>query len=167
MYSVDSLEYAIASLFRDGVGKHGYTEAEVKELLSGIYYDALLQVVRHNTRTVYAYTIRDNGPKGFNYRGTDLFGQRAALLYEDYIQENTGAAQTSRAYELWLLEDMSLTAAVRVSVKCANGAFATEYREVKDNPWECGMCLNLETLAQKLNKLCAPCFKGNIPVYEL
>ena len=168
MYSADSLEYYIDRLFRDGIGEHGYTETDINELLNGVYYDTLLQAVRHNAQTVYAYTLQDNAPKSFCYRGGDLFGQRATLLYEDYDQGCAGIGLTARTYELWLLEDMSLAVTACVSVDCADGALITEYRQIKEgNPWDSGMSLDLEELAGKLTELCAECFEGNIPVYEL
>lgn len=77
MYSVDSLEYAVRHLFQGGIGEHGYSEEEVETLLHGIDFEALLQAVRHNAQTVHAYTTDGKAPMSFNYRGKDLFGQRA------------------------------------------------------------------------------------------
>ena len=81
MYSVDSLEYAVRHLFQGGIGEHGYSEEEVETLLHGIDFEALLQAVRHNAQTVHAYTTDGKAPMSFNYRGRDLFGQRATRLY--------------------------------------------------------------------------------------
>ncbi|MEY8234033.1 hypothetical protein AALA82_20920, partial [Oscillospiraceae bacterium 50-16] len=106
MYSVDSLEYAVRHLFQGGIGEHGYSEEEVETLLHGIDFEALLQAVRHNAQTVHAYTTEGKEPMSFNYRGKDLFGQRATLLYEDNDQSCASIVLTDRTYELWLLEDM-------------------------------------------------------------
>lgn len=110
MYSVDSLEYAVRHLFQGGIGEHGYSETEVETLLHGIDFEALLQAVRHNAQTVHAYTTEGKAPMSFNYRGRDLFGQRATRLYEDNDQNCASIVLTDRTYELWLLEDMDLVA---------------------------------------------------------
>ena len=41
------------------------------------------------------------------YRGTELFKQRATLLYEDVGEGFAGAVIAARSLELWLLEDMT------------------------------------------------------------
>ena len=115
MYSVDSLEYAVRHLFQGGIGEHGYSEEEVETLLHGIDFEALLQAVWHNAQTVHAYTTDGKAPMSFNYRGRDLFGQRATRLYEDNDQNCASIVLTDRTYELWLLEDMDLVAVACVS----------------------------------------------------
>ncbi len=168
MYSVDSLEYAVERLFQDGIGENGYTDEEVGKLLERMDYAALLQAVRHHAQTVYAYATQGKAPKSFNYRGAELFGQRATLLYEDFDQSTAAGVLTSRTYELWLLEDMTFAVAACVSLDCGNGEYVTEYREIKEgDPWDTGICLDLEDLAEKLMGLCALSFEGDIPVYEL
>lgn len=168
MYCIDSLRDAIEGLFRDGIGDPGYTEPEVKELLNGIDYGTLLQAVRHNAQTVYTYTTQGKMPRSFNYRGGDLFDQRATLLYEDFDQSWAGIVVTARNYELWLLEDMSLMAVSCVSLDCGDGEYVTEYREVKTGiPWETEMYLDLEELSSKLLGMCCLQCESDDPVYEL
>ena len=80
MYSMDSLEYAIRGLYRSGIGENsGLSADEVEELLDGIDFHALLQAVRHHAETVFAFATQGNQPKSFNYRGAELFNQRATL----------------------------------------------------------------------------------------
>ncbi len=168
MYSVKSLEHTIRNLFRGGIGEHGYSDDEVTALLEGIDFQSLLQAVRHNAKTVYAYTTRGKHSKSFNYRGADLFGQRAALLYDSFDQNTAEAVVTARTYELWLLEDMSIAVTACVSVSYDGGAYETEYREIKDSgPWDCGLFLDAEALADKLDELCEPVWENEQPVYEL
>ena len=168
MYNVISLEYVIDRLFRCGIGEHGYQEQEVDELLQGMDYDSLLQAVRHEAKTVHAYTTQGTDPMAFNYRGTDLFGQRATLLYEDFDQSDAGIVLADRRYELWLLEDMSLVVAVCVSVNFAESQFVTEYRETKQgDPWNTPMCLDLEELRQNLVGMFCQCYEAELPIYEL
>ena len=168
MYHADSLEYAVRELFQDGVGDHGYTESEIKELLKGIDYDCLLQAVRHNAQTVHAYTTQGTEPNAFNYRGADLFGQRATLLCDDFDQSWAGIAATARTYELWLLEDMDLVAVACVSLDCGDGEYVTEYREIKEgDPWDSPMYLDLDELVDEINAMCAAYYESDIPLYEL
>lgn len=168
MYSVDSLQDAVERLFYEGVGGHDYTEAEVKLLLEGIDFEALLQAVRHDAKTVHTYTTQGKAPRSFNYRGGDLFGQRATLLYEDVDQSCSSIVTTTRLYELWLLEDMSLTVVACVGLDCGNGEYVTEYREIKPgDPLETGMYLDLEELSGLLLGRCCRQSEGSIPIYEL
>ena len=102
---------------------------EVEVLLDGIDFHALLQAVRHHAETVFAFATQGNQPKSFNYRGAELFNQRATLLYDDFDQSTAEAVLTTRSMELWLLEDMTVTAVASVSVVCEGGAYVAEYRE--------------------------------------
>ena len=168
MYIVNSLEYVIDRLFRCGVGNPGYKEQEVEELLQGMDYDSLLQAVRHEAKTVYAYATYGKPPQTFDYRGADLFGQRATLLYDDFDQSDAAQVLAERRYELWLLEDMSLVVVSCVSVDFAGGEFVTEYREIKQgDPWNTPMCLDLEELRNRLVEMFCQCYEHELPLYEL
>ena len=168
MYIVSSLEYVIDRLFRCGVGNPGYKEQEVEELLAGMDYNSLLQAVRHEAKTVYAYATYGKPPQTFDYRGADLFGQRAPLLYDDFDQSDAAQVLAARRYELWLLEDMSLVVVSCVSVDFAGGEFVTEYREIKQgDPWNTPMCLDLEELRNRLVEMFCQCYEHELPLYEL
>ncbi len=167
MYTVDSLERAIRKLFRGGMA-NGYRERRVMELLEDIDYPTLLQAVRHRARTVYAYTTQGQHTKLFSYRGADLFDQRAALLYEAFDLNAGGKVAANRTYELWLLEDMTIAAVVRVSITYDSGAYKTVYRGIREEgPWNCGMFLDLNLLTHDLHEMCRAVYKGRQPVYEL
>ena len=168
MYNTQCLQFTIETLFRGGIGEHGYTDSEIRELLDELDYGSLLQGVRHNAQTVHAYAMQGRQCKAFNYRGGDLFGQRATLLYEDYEQSWSGIVTTDRSYELWLLEDMSLVTVACVSLDCGDGEYVTEYREIKEGgPWHTEIHLDLDELAERLDGLCGDSAECNIPVYEL
>ena len=168
MYNTQCLQFTIETLFRGGIGEHGYTDSEIRELLDELDYGSLLQGVRHNAQTVHAYAMQGRQCKAFNYRGGDLFGQRATLLYEDYEQSLSGIVTTDRSYELWLLEDMSLVTVACVSLDCGDGEYVTEYREIKEGgPWHTEIHLDLDELAERLDGLCGGSAECNIPVYEL
>ena len=168
MYIVSSLEYVIDRLFRCGIGEPGYQEEEVEELLQGMDYDALLQAVRHEAKTVYAYTTQGKQPQAFDYRGADLFGQRATLLYDDFDQSDAAQVLAERRYELWLLEDISLVVTACVIVDIGDGEFVTEYREItQGDPWSTPMCLDLEELHSRLVEMFCQCYEHELPIYEL
>lgn len=166
MYSVESLENAVRNLYGTGVDRREYSEGEVERLLYGVDFIALTQAVRHKAETVYACTVRNEGPKSLNYRGGELFHQRATRLHTDFDQCTTGKATVSRTLELWLLEDMTLTVTARMLVACGE-VCRTEYREDKGEPWESGMFLDLEVLTEELLALCEEYTSGNQPYYEL
>ena len=167
MYSVDSVENAIRELYFTGVANDLYSREEVEHLLYGIDFLALTQAVRHRAETVYAYAAQSERPKSLNYRGQELFDRRATLLYTDFDQRISEAVTASRTVELWLLEDMSFSAVSRLAVDCGGGAYCTEYREKKGDPWDSGMDLDLERLTGELLALCAGYTEGSVPFYEL
>lgn len=171
MYTVDSLENAIRDLYISGVDSADYERTAVEAMLDGIDFYDLLQAVRHQAKTVYAYTSQGKIAGAFNYRGGELFCQRATRLYEDFDQASqTGSVMAGRTYELWLLEDMSLVAVACVSIGYDEGKYVTQYREISGgcgDPWNSGLCLSLEELTSDLIDMCKPCGDGNMPVYEL
>lgn len=166
MYSVESLESAVRNLYETGAERGEYSEGEVERLLYGVDFTALTQAVRHKAETVYACTVRNEEPKSLNYRGRELFQQRATRLYTDFDQCTSGKVTVSRTLELWLLEDMTLTVTARILVACGD-ACCTEYREDKGEPWESGMFLDLEVLTEELLELCKEYMNGSQPYYEL
>lgn len=168
MYNVKLLTVTLNLFYRTAVTADDYTEESVAAMLDEIDEYSLLQAVRHNARTVYAYTTQGKQDKSFNYRGRDLFGQRATLLYEDFDQNTAEAVLTDRTYELWLLEDMTFAVVSRVSVDFDNGAYRTEYREIcGKHPWDSPMCIDLEELTGNLKEMCVAVYESEQPVYEL
>ena len=104
MSKVPELENALTELFRKGT-EVGYSETEIDEFLEDIDYDTLLQAVWNNAETVYSYRADGEHEFSMDYRGTELFKQRATLLYEDMGEGFAGAVVAARSMELWLLED--------------------------------------------------------------
>ena len=90
MSKVTELENALTSLFRRGT-EVGYTETEIDEFLENIDYHTLLQAVWNNAETVYAYRADGKNALSLDYRGAELFKQRATLLYEDVGDSYIGA----------------------------------------------------------------------------
>lgn len=77
MYDMDRLKAEITRLFYARMDRGGHTPEEIRQYLGGLDFQALTQTVRDRARTVYAYTTQGRHEKSFNYRGEELFGQRA------------------------------------------------------------------------------------------
>ena len=105
MSRVTELEKALTTLFRKGT-EVGYTETEIDEFLENIDYHALLQAVWNKAETVYAYRADGKNALSLDYRSSELFKQRATLLYEDVGDSYIGSVFAARSMELWLLEDI-------------------------------------------------------------
>lgn len=167
MYTINALEDAIRALYLEGTVEDDYSKDEVEAMLDSIDFPMLLQTVRHEATTAYAFRTMSCIPDTFTYRGADLFRQRATLLFTGDEQTRRKDVPTTHGYELWLLEDMSIQAVVCVTLDCNGGSYSGQYREVKGNPWFSGMVLDLEDLTESLNASCDYCRKNCIPMYEL
>ena len=127
MSRVTELEKALTTLFRKGT-EVGYTKTEIDEFLENIDYHALLQAVWNKAETVYAYRADGKNALSLDYRSSELFKQRATLLYEDVGDSYIGAVFAARSIELWLLEDMGFAVVAKFSVNAGEGEYVTEYR---------------------------------------
>ena len=85
-------------------------------------------MVRHNGTTVYPSITQGRQERSFNYRGEDLFRQKATLLYEETDQVTREIGVATRNLELWLLEDMSLAVVSCGSVHEDQDGVITQYR---------------------------------------
>ena len=91
MSRVTELEKALTTLFRKGT-EVGYTETEIDEFLENIDYHALLQAVWNKAETVYAYRADGKNALSLDYRSSELFKQRATLLYQQREKSGETAA---------------------------------------------------------------------------
>lgn len=166
MYNKQELENIIQEMFSDAT-ERGYTEEEAEDLLDGICFDTLLQAIRHNAERVYVFRTDTECEIGLNYRGKELFDQRATLLYEEIHDAVCDVGFVFRSTEMWLLENMSIAVVSCVSVVIGNDELAAEYRVVKSYDWEdCGI-ENLEDFAEELRAMCDRHYGYDKPVYEL
>lgn len=167
MYHYDDLMMTLHKLYFDAIDEADYAPESVEELFGQIDISALLQAVRHNAQTVYAYTTQGKQSKSFNYRSCELFDQRATLLYDEFDSNTAEVAVTDRSYELWLLEDMSLVVTARVTVDFNCGEYVTVYREIIGEPYDGTMSMELEELTMRLQQLYDAVYESEQPVYEL
>ena len=166
MYNKQDLESIIREMFSDAT-ERGYTEEEAEDMLDGISFDTLLQAIRHNAERVYAFRTDTKCEIGLNYRGMELFDQRATLLYEEIHAAVCDAAFVFRSTEMWLLENMTVAVVSCVSVVVGDGELSAEYRVVKSYDWEdCGI-EDLEDFEAELRAMCARHYGYDKPVYEL
>ena len=154
MDAYEALKETFDDLFQQAVEEGCYTEDEAAELVESLDIYSLLQVVRHNATTVYSYITQGRQERSFNYRGEDLFRQKASLLYEETDQVTMEIVVATRTLELWLLEDMSLAVVSCVSVNYDHDGYITQYRTIKDTPvMDSELCLDLGELVKDLNGL--------------
>ena len=167
MNKATELENALTDLFRKGM-KLGYTSSEISEYLDEIDFNTLLQAVWNNAETVYAYRADGNHDFSMDYRGAELFDQRATLLYEDTGEGYIGAVIAVRSLELWLLEDMTFAIVANFRVEVGSSEYITEYRVYKGNDWtDSDIDLDLKDLSDELAAMCEPYYDHTQPIYEL
>ena len=170
MFTVSSLEASIRGLYRDAVHEDNYSDEAVEAMLNKLDFPSLAQALRNDARFVYAYYTQGDKPRALNYRGRDLFGQRATLIQEDEERHVEGSVDGRHTYELWLLEDGNFmcVACVKMGFQTAKkDGYLTEYRETLGYPWQTELNMDLEGLTRKLSDMCVPVLKGEVPVYEL
>lgn len=126
--------------------------------------------LRDKAETPYEYVVKTNIDRGFEYRGKELFMQRACLIYSDMEIGIYDMTDTSYNRELWLLEDMSFALVHNVSMVIKSGDFyyATEYRSIvkllkeRDN-----LFFTPESLTEELEEMCIPQWENEATIYEL
>ena len=126
--------------------------------------------LRDKAETAYEYVVKTNIDRGFEYRGKELFMQRACLIYSDMEIGIYDMTDTSYNRELWLLEDMSFALVHNVSMVIKSGDFyyATEYRSIvkllKDRD---DLFFTPESLTEELEEMCIPQWENEATIYEL
>lgn len=126
--------------------------------------------LRDKAETAYEYVVKTNIDRGFEYRGKELFMQRACLIYSDIEIGIYDMTDTSYNRELWLLEDMSFALVHNVSMVIKSGDFyyATEYRSiVKLLKERDDLFFTPESLTEELEEMCIPQWENEATIYEL
>ena len=96
MYKVKYLQEELTSLFRTRILEDGNPAEDAMDYLGNIDFHALTQAVQDKARTAYTYITQGMQEKSFNYRGPELFGQKATLLYVEDDQSTMEIAVTTR-----------------------------------------------------------------------
>lgn len=108
-----------------------YDEEEVG--CAALCLPEVCMALRDKAETPYEYVVKTNIDRGFEYRGKELFMQRACLIYSDMEIGIYDMTDTSYNRELWLLEDMSFALVHNVSMVIKSGDFY--YAMVEDTIW--------------------------------
>lgn len=167
MYTPKTVEQSLRYLYRGAIHEQDYNERAVESLLGMLDFHALAQLLRHQAEHVQTFITKSKCPLALDYRSRDLFNQRAALIYEDTDQFSQGIVNTSRVFELWLLENGNFSCVSCVTVNFLHGSFVAQYREERGCPWEAGMWISLEDLTAGLEDACEQVYRAEIPLYEL
>ena len=129
MFTEKEMSRAIRWLFEQYVPAdyEGYDEGEIG-CAGGLYLPEVCISLRDLDQPVYQYSVQGGAEKGFDYRGPELFDQRACPLYVRVERTVMDAASTRYQTELWLLEDMTF-AVVRCVAIAFGGAHGKTQRE--------------------------------------
>ena len=130
----------------------------------------ICMALRDKAETPYEYVVKTNIDRGFEYRGKELFMQRACLVYSDMEIGIYDMTDTSYNRELWLLEDMSFVLVHNVSMVIKSGDFyyATEYRSIMKLLKERDdLFFTPESLTEELEEMCVPQWENEATIYEL
>lgn len=145
-----------------------YDEEEV--VCAALCLPEVCMALRDKAETPYEYVVKTNIDRGFEYRGKELFMQRACLIYSDMEIGIYDMTDTSYNRELWLLEDMSFALVHNVSMVIKSGDFyyATEYRSiVKLLKERDDLFFTPESLTEELEEMCIPQWENEATIYEL
>ena len=126
-----------------------YDEEEV--VCAALCLPEICMALRDKAETPYEYVVKTNIDRGFEYRGKELFMQRACLVYSD-------------------MEDMSFVLVHNVSMVIKSGDFyyATEYRSIMKLLKERDdLFFTPESLTEELEEMCVPQWENEATIYEL
>lgn len=167
MNKIDKLIHLFTDFFTKEGPSYGYDQTEIKEMLSEIDFNTLIQAVRHNADTIYTFRTDSQCEFGLQYRGLELLDKRGTLLYEDVHDAVAEAGLAVRSTELWLLEDMSIAVVSCVSIIVGENELTAEYRVLKGHDWADCCIENLEDFVEDLQEMCATHYSPTKPFYEL
>lgn len=170
------LVYAIKALF-DACNPHDIDPEEIPQRLETMNnlkeldFDDLLQALRFNAETVYAYSAEgcDCGT-GCTYYGQELFPRRATRIYSFCVMEEMDVVLLNRVLELWLLDDFSFALVACMETDYEEGAYNTAYRVIRATDLDeiaQEMELVFDDIAENLIELADSYGEVGMPTYEL
>ena len=170
------LVYAINALFA-ACDPHNITPEKIPERLDTMHaldemdFDALLQAIRFNAETVYAYSAEGcDFDSGCNYYGQELFPRRATRIYSFCVMEEMDVVLLNRVLELWLLDDFSFALVACMETDYEEGEYCTAYRVIRATDLEeiaQEMELVFDDIAENLIELADSYGEVGMPTYEL
>lgn len=171
MFSEKEMSKAIDWLFElfSPEDYEGYDEEEIG-YAGGLCLPEVCIALRGAAQTVYQYSVVGGYEKSFNYRGEELFGQRACLILSDMEQAVWDEASTTYETELWLMEDMSffIVRCVTMKVGSDGSGYVTEYRAFKKALESADdLFFSPEKLIEELEAMCVSQWEHEATIYEL
>ncbi len=170
------LVYAINALF-SACKDHDLDPEKIPERLKTPHsldeldFDALMQALRFNAETVYAYTAENEDfDKGCNYFGLELFPCRATCIFSYSVLEELDVVLLNRMLELWMLEDYSFALVASIETDYEEGEYSTAYRVIRATDLDeiaQEMDLDLDRIAESLLELAESYTEVGMPTYEL
>lgn len=147
----------------------GYDEDEIG-YAGGVCLPEVCIALRGAAQTVYQYSVVGGYEKCFDYRGVELFDQRACLIISDVEQATLDEITTTYKTELWLMEDMSfsIVRCVAMSIGSKDTGYSTEYRAFKKTVERVDdLFFTPEELIEELESMCVSQWEHEATIYEL
>lgn len=147
----------------------GYDEDEIG-YAGGLCLPEVCTALRGAAQTVYQYSVAGGYEKCFNYRGMELFDQRACLIISDVEQAVLDEIKTTYETELWLMEDMNfaIVRCVSMLIGSDDTGYVTEYRAFKKILKSAeDLFFSPEELIEELESMCVPQWEHEATIYEL
>lgn len=171
MFNEKEMSKTIAGLFElfKPSDYEGYDEDEIG-YAGGICLPEVCIALRGAMQTVYQYSVVGGYEKAFDYRGLELFDQRACLMISDMEETTWDEIATTYKTELWLLEDMSfaIVRCVEMTIGEEDAGYHTEYRAYKKKlESREDLFFPPEELIEKLESICIPQWEHEATIYEL
>ena len=170
------LVYAINALFaacnpRDIDPEKIPQRLDTMRALEELDFDDLLQALRFNAETVYAYSAEGcDFDSGCNYYGQELFPRRATRIYSFCVMEEMDVVLLNRVLELWLLDDFSFALVACMETDYEEGAYCSAYRVIRATDLDeiaQEMQLVFDEIAANLLELAYSYGEVGMPTYEL
>ena len=171
MINEREMSKAIARLFEmyEPSDYLGFDEDEIG-YAGGLCLPEVCIALRDMMQTVYQYSVTGGYEKSFDYRGVELFDQRACLIISDVEQATMDEITTTYETELWLMEDMSfsIVRCVAMSIGSEKTGYSTEYRAYKKKlESRDDLFFTPEELIEELESICVPQWEHEATIYEL
>lgn len=139
--------------------------------LSDFDMDEVCLGIRNNVETAYQYSFSSVANKPFEYRGEELFNQRACFICSASIYEEEHEAMcVAYSKELWLLEDMTFVVVHSVDLECEDNysAVETSYRYMaKEVESREDLFVSPLDLIEALIGKCCEIWEGDATIYEM
>ena len=171
MINEREMSKAIDWLFElfDPTDYEGYDEGEIG-YAGGLCMPEVCIALRGAMQTVYQYSVDGGYEKSFDYRGLELFDQRACLIISDVEQAVLDSIKIMYETELWLMEDMSfsIVRCVTMFIGSDDTGCTSDYRVFKKKvESRDDLFFTPEELIEELESICVPQWEHEAAIYEL